>query len=160
MTLSASMHTEVAKVFHFEFWLRYYFIEERDNELFIAITDEQMEHMRKQFPDFVELAERMMGVALTPELSQMRVVEFLQLHYEGSRFPPNSIPKILDSKDFSVEMYLFDTWLNLHENQLMQKIYGFDQWMHFLDEWKQSDKAQQLMHSLKVQIQEETGAIN
>lgn len=160
MALSASMHTEVAKVFHFEFWLRYYFIEERENELFIVITDEQIERMRKLFPNFVELAERMQGVALTPELSQMRVVEFLQLHYEGNRFPPNSISKILDSKDFSIEMYLFDMWLNVHEAQLSQKIYGFDQWMHFFEEWKQSPKAQQLMQSLKVQMQEETGTIN
>lgn len=159
MALPANAHMEVAKVFHFEFWLRYYFIEERDEQLF-AISDEQMERMRRQFPDFAELAERVRAAALSPELSQTVVVEFLQLHYEGSRFPPNSVPVVLDSKEFSLEMCLFDMWMNLHEDQLMQKIYGFDSWMHFFEEWRKTDKAQQLMQSFKVQIHDESPTIN
>ena len=151
---------DTVKVFHFEFWLRYYFIEEREGKLYISLTEEQLNQMQSQFPDYWELAERVKDKPLSPELSQRAVVEFLQLNFEGNRFPVNTIPKILDSKDFSTEMYLFDTWINLHEDQLMQKIYGFDHWMHVYEEWKETDQARQLAQSLVVQLRDESRTIN
>jgi hypothetical protein len=160
MAIPHNALNDTARVFHFEFWLRYYFIEEKEGQLFITLTDEQAKQMKLQFPDYYELVERMKGVPLSPELSQRGVVEFLQLNLEGHKYPANTVVKVLDSKDFSVEMYLFDTWVSLHEEQLMQKIYGFDYWMHAYADWKMSDRAQQLAQSLKVQMQGERGVMN
>lgn len=160
MTLPSNACAEMAKVFHFEFWLRYYFIEERDNEVYIELSEEQAKQMEIQFPDYWELVERVQDQPLSPELSQRAVVEFLQLNLDGKKFPPNTVPKILDSKEFSIDMYIFDTWVNLHEEQLMQKIYGFDYWMHAFEEWKNSEKGQQLVQSLKVQLQQERTTVN
>jgi hypothetical protein len=160
MTLPSNDCAEMAKVFHFEFWLRYYFIEERDNEIYIGLSEEQAKQMQAQFPDYWELVERVQDQPLSPELSQQAVVEFLQLNLDGKKFPQNSVPKILDSKEFSIEMYIFDTWVNLHEEQLMQKIYGFDYWMHAFAEWKTSEKGQQLVQSLKLQLQQERTTVN
>lgn len=160
MTLPSNACAEMVKVFHFEFWLRYYFIEERDGGLYIALTEEQAKQMQAQFPDFWELVERVQNQPLSPELSQQAVVEHLQLNYDGKVLPANSITNLLDSKEFSTEMYLFDTWLNLHEEQLMQKIYGFDYWMHAYSEWKNSDKGQQVAQSLAVQLQAENSSVN
>jgi hypothetical protein len=42
----------------------------------------------------------------------------------------------------------------------MQKIFGFDYWMHIYGEWKSTEKAQQLVQSLKLQMQGEHGAMN
>lgn len=152
--------TDMAQVFHFEFWLRYYFIEERDGNLFIELNPEQAKQMQTQFPDYWELVESVQGRPLSPELSQQSVVEFLQVNFEGKKYPANTVLKVLDSKDFSVEMYLFNTWLDLHEEQLMQKIYGFDHWMRIYEEWKGTEKGQQLAQSLKVQMQGENGSVN
>lgn len=152
--------TDMAQVFHFEFWLRYYFIEERDGNLFIELNPEQAKQMQTQFPDYWELVESVQGRPLSPELSQQSVVEFLQVNFEGKKYPANTVLKVLDSKDFSVEMYLFNTWLDLHEEQLMQKIYGFDHWMRIYEEWKATEKGQQLAQSLKVQMQGENGSVN
>lgn len=151
---------EVARVFHFEYWLRYYFIEDRDNELFIVLSEEQRAQMQKTYPQFWELVERIQDLPLSPELSQQAVVEFLQLHLEGKKFPANMVVKVLDSKAFSIEMYLFDTWASFHEDQLAQKIYGFDYWMHAFSEWKNSEKGTQLAQSLRLQMQEESGTMN
>jgi hypothetical protein len=57
-------------------------------------------------------------------------------------------------------MYLFDTWVNLHESQLMQKIYGFDYWMQAYEEWKNSEKGQQLAQNVQIQMQGESGVMN
>ena len=160
MAIPQNALTDTANVFHFEFWLRYYFIEERDGKLFIALTDEQQKQMQAQFADYWELVERVKDQPLSPELSQQSVVEFLQLNLEGKKFPANTVIKVLDSKEFSTEMYLFDTWVSLHEEQLMQKIYGFDYWMHAYGEWKESDRAKQLAQSLQVQMKGERGTMN
>ena len=160
MAIPKNALTDTANVFHFEFWLRYYFIEERDGKLFIALTPEQEKQMQAQFPDYWELVERVKRQALSPELSQQSVVEFLQLNLEGKKFPANTVIKVLDSKEFSTEMYLFDTWVDLHEAQLMEKIFGFDYWMHAYGEWKESDKARQLAQSLQLQMQGERRTVN
>lgn len=160
MTNTNAVLHEVAEVFHFEFWLRYYFIEERDAQLFITLTDAQTKQMKTQFPDYWELVESMQNQPLSPELSQRIVVEFIQLHMAGNKFPMNMVLKIFDGKDFSVEMLLFNTWVDLHEEQLMQKIYGFDYWINAYQEWKQSDKAKELALSLTVQLQHDRGTVN
>jgi hypothetical protein len=151
---------DTAKVFHFEFWLRYYFIQERDGNLFIELTDQQKKQMQAQFGDYWELVDRVQDIPLSPELSQQSVVEFLQLNFENKKYPANTVVNILDSKEFSVEMYLFDTWVNLHEAQLMQKIYGFDYWMTAFEEWKSSEKGQQLAQSVQLQMKGESGTMN
>lgn len=160
MAIPQNALIDTAKVFHFEFWLRYYFIQERDGQLFIELDDQQSKQMQAQFADYWELVERVQGLPLSPELSQQSVVEFLQLNIEGKKYPANTMVKVLDSKEFSVEMYLFDTWVNLHESQLMQKIYGFDYWMQAYEEWKNSEKGQQLAQTVQLQMQGESGVVN
>lgn len=160
MAIPHNALNDMARVFHFEFWLRYYFIEERDGNLFITLSPEQAKQMQAQFPDYWELAESVQGRPLSPELSQQSVVEFLQVNFEGKKYPANTVLKVLDSKDFSVEMYLFNAWVDLHEEQFMQKIFGFDYWMRIYEEWKATEKAQQLTQSLKLQMQGEHGSVN
>ncbi len=160
MAIPHNALNDMARVFHFEFWLRYYFIQEKDGNLYIELSEEQAKQMQAKFPDFWELVETVQNRPLSPELSQQSVVEFLQVNFEGKRYPANTVLKVLDSKDFSVEMYLFNTWVDLHEEQLMQKIFGFDYWMHIYDEWKTTGKGQQLTQSLKLQMQGEHGSVN
>lgn len=160
MAIPHNALNDMSQVFHFEFWLRYYFIEERDGLLFIELSDEQARQMQASFPEYWELVEQVQGRPLSPELSQQSVVEFLQVNFEGKKYPANTVLKVLDSKDFSVEMYLFNTWVDLHEEQFMQKIYGFDYWMRVYEEWKATEKAQQLSQSLKLQMQGEPGSVN
>lgn len=160
MKFSQEAVIDVAKVFHFEFWLRYYFVEEKNEALYITLNEGQVKQMQTQFPEYWELVERVLDTPLSPELSQRVVVEFLQIHVEGTKYPVNTVSAVLDSKDFGVEMYLFDSWIDLHEEQLMQKIYGYDYWMHSYEEWKQSEKGQLLLQSVKLQLHGESDTIN
>ena len=145
---------EVAKVFHFEFWLRFYFIQETEDGLRLVLSPEHEMRMRRNFPEMWELVERLQSEVLSPQLSQQAVGEYLQLYVEGKKFAANMVPRVLDSKDFEVEMYLFDTWVELHEDQLMEKIYGFDQWMHMYGQWRSGDGARHMAESLKNQVQQ------
>ena len=160
MSVNHRALVDVSHVFHFEFWLRYYFVEEKDGRLFITLNEEQRKQVHDQFSEYWELAERVEGVPLSFELSQRVVVEFLQLHMDGVKYPPAAINDVLDNKEFSVEMQLFDTWINLHEEQLMQKIYGFDTWMHIYGEWKDTDKTKQMAQALRLHMQDEHSSVN
>ena len=53
-----------------------------------------------------------------------------------------------------------NTWINLHEEQLMQKIYGFDTWMHIYGEWKDTDKTKQMAQALRLHMQDEHSSVN
>lgn len=160
MAISLDALHEVTRVFHFEYWLRFYFIEERDGSLYIHLTPEQTQQLQATYPDFWDLVERVQGEALSPEVSQRCVVEFLQVNFEGQKYSGATVLQILDSKEFSAEMYLFDTWVTVHEEQLSQKIYGFDYWMHVYAEWKNSDRTQQLRQSLLTGSQAEKATVH
>lgn len=153
MSVPQAAVKEVAKVFHFEFWLRYYFAQEGDDGLRLVLTPEQEMQMRRSFPDMWEMVERLQSEPLSPQLSQQAVGEYLQLYVDGKKFAPNTVSNVLDSKDFEVEMYLFDTWVELHEEQLMEKIYGFDWWMHVYGKWREGEGAKHMAQSLKNQVQ-------
>lgn len=154
MSVPRAAVREVAKVFHFEFWLRYYFIQEAEDGLRLVLSPEQEMQMRRSFPEMWELVERLQEEPLSPQLSQQAVGEYLQLYVEGKKFAPNTVPNVLDSKDFEVEMYLFDTWVELHEDQLMEKIYGFDWWMHVYEKWREGEGAKHMEQSLKNQVKQ------
>jgi hypothetical protein len=49
MAIPHNALNDMSQVFHFEFWLRYYFIEEKDGALFIELTDEQLKQMQLSF---------------------------------------------------------------------------------------------------------------
>lgn len=56
MSVNHRALVDVSRVFHFEFWLRYYFVEEKDGKLFIALNEEQSKRVRDQFSEYWELA--------------------------------------------------------------------------------------------------------
>lgn len=160
MTDSNVVLDEIAQVFHFEFWLRYYFIQERDDQLYIHLTAQQSKQMQAQFSDYWPLVQDMQDQPLSPELSQRILVEFIEFHLAGKKIPAGLVPTILDDKKFSIEMLLFNTWVDVHEEQLMQKIYGFDYWLNAYEEWKKSDQATQLRQSYTLQLQDEKKTFN
>jgi hypothetical protein len=46
-------------------------------------------------------------------------------------------------------MYLFNMWLELHDNQLSEQIIGFDEWVGLYDAWKNSDQGQKVLLSME-----------
>ncbi|MDQ7031950.1 MAG: hypothetical protein Q9M37_04435 [Desulfonauticus sp.] len=150
MSETISIANKVIQVFQFEHWLRFYFIQEKNNKLKFDFDQNFLNQLKNCYGDLVEIAENLNHKNLTPELSQQIIVEFLQKHFEKIEGREVVAP-ILDSKNFFREMQLFNVWLNLFENQLEEKILPFEVWISLFQKWKESDQGKKILYSLKME---------
>lgn len=142
---------DIAEVFKFELWLRFYFIQEQDQSLRIDLEPEVLEKMKEDYGHLGRLAEQLNNREIDPSVCQKAIVEHILDEYDGKKYEIGYIPKILDMAVFKAEIELFNTWAHLHENQLDQKVLGFQKWMELYDEWKQSENARKMEMSFTMQ---------
>ena len=150
--------SDVSRVFMFEHWLRFYFVQEAGDDVVLKLTPVQLNKIHAEYRELGELAERMVDEKLSPELCRTFIVDFLRDHYDGKKYPMGMVPQLLDQSSFQLELALFNVWANLHEGQLEEGILGFDKWESFFSEWKDSDQGNQVMLSMQVHNQGEKGS--
>jgi hypothetical protein len=147
--------SDVTRVFMFEHWLRFYFVQDQGDDIRLELTSEQMEKIHSKYGELGELAERMNGEKLSPEACRTFIVDFLRDFYDGKKYPMGMVPQTLDQSQFQLELALFNVWSNLHEAQLEEGILGFEIWENFFKEWRESDQGRQVMLSMQVKDQGE-----
>ena len=157
--------TGVAKVLEavmFENWLRFYFISEkpdapagRDGQpaLFIAIPVKGMERISQLFPRLLPMAEELNGQEVSFETSRRAVCNFVLAHVDGQVIARDSAAMIFESATFQVQMQLFNTWVQMHEDQLDRGFTEFGAWRKLFDEWRQTPGARELAEKLTISIQ-------
>lgn len=136
----------VAKIIRFEFWLRFYFVQEIENRLRLVLSDEQRKKLEKYAP-WHELAEDLLGKDLNENVCRVNLSTFINRHYDGRQFASGIISKVFDSKDLEQAQRMFMIWVQLHEEALEQKIWDFDHWEKSFSLWKKSDTGQQVLLS-------------
>ncbi len=146
MTATQEPTEYIAKIFRFEFWLRFYFVQEVDGALRLVLSEEEMKKLAKYSP-WDELAEDLLEKDLTPELCQTNLSTFLNRHYDGKQFVAGMVAKVLDSKELGQTQQMFTIWIQAHEQALEQKIWDFDHWEESFALWKKSDTGQQILLS-------------
>ena len=77
----------VAEIVMFENWLRFYFIAEEDDKLFIRIPTQAMEKLHANYPKLVGLAERLNGEEIDHKTSMQAVVMFTATEMNGLVLP-------------------------------------------------------------------------
>ncbi len=142
--------SDVTRVFMFEHWLRFYFVQDQDGEIRLELTSAQKDRIHAEYRELGELAERMDGEVLSPEKCRAFIVDFLRDQYDGKKYPMGMVPQILDQAEFQLELALFNVWSSLHETQLETGILGFEKWEAFFKEWKESDQGRQVLVSMQV----------
>lgn len=139
---------DVLRVFMFESWVRFYYAVEESGEVYIRIPEETLIGLKVQFPRLSELAENLNNEVITPELSQQNVCTFVSLRYDGTKYAQGVIPNVLDSKQFKIEMYVFNLWISGHEQLLDEEPAGFQQWLDMYSEWKKMEEVQEYLEKL------------
>ncbi len=140
---------DTADICKFELWLRFYFTkEEEGQELKLEVPEDIMEHIRKEYPQLADMAEKMNGNAISPEKSQQTLTKHISHRLDGEKYEPAMMPGVLNSKSFEVEMSAFHMWVNAHEDQLEEKVYDFKEWMEFFEAWKRTEKGQNTLSRL------------
>lgn len=139
---------KAVRIFQFEHWLRFYFIEEEGKLLTFNFDEEFLNELRINYSPLNEIAENLNGKYLSPEVSQKTIVEFLQKHFEQE--DRDVVTPILDSQPFLRELQLFNVWVSLFEDTLEKEILPFEKWVQIFEKWKSSEQAKKILYSLKM----------
>lgn len=139
----------ITEVMMFENWLRFYFIEEEGDKLFIRVPEQGQMRIRENHPALFAMVEDMHDKEVTPETSRMAVCNFIASEVEGSTIKAGMGGRVFDSQLFQFEMHLFGTWVQSHEEQLDRGFLDFNSWKTLYAEWKQSDKVREHVAELR-----------
>lgn len=139
---------DIADVCKFEMWLRFYFIEEKDDKIFMNIPQEAMDHIKKEYSFLSEFAERINKQYLDPNKSQRMILEFIGEKLDGKKYNPELMPSVLNSKSLEVELSLFHLWVRAYEDELDEKVFTFKEWMELFEAWKRTKDGQKVLNSL------------
>ena len=146
----------------FENWLRFYFISEkpdaplgRDGQpaLFIAVPVKGMERIGELYPHLLPMADEMNGREVDFETSRRTVCNFVLVHVDGKTIPRNMAGIVFESALFQVQMQLFNTWVQVHEDQLDENFLEFGAWRKLFTEWRETPAARELAEKLSLSLQ-------
>jgi hypothetical protein len=129
---------QILEVVMFENWLRFYFLSEaEEGRLALAVPEQGLARIRELHPQLAPLAENLNGREINFELSRQTVCAFVAARLDGKAVPVNTV---LDSAGFQLEMHLFNTWVQGHEEQLDKTFLDFSAWKRLFAQWRDSDK--------------------
>ncbi len=58
------------------------------------------------------------------------------------------MPKMFDSKEFKLEMYVFNLWMKGHADYLDTATLDFSEWLEMYSEWKKMDEVKAYLKKL------------
>lgn len=140
---------DASRVLMFDQWMRYYFVTKEDDKLFLRIPEQTAEEIKASEPNYVSLLEMVNGEELTYEKNQATVCAFIGARFDGSKYSADIMPRVFDSKEFKLEMYVFNLWLKGHEKYLDEQYHSFADWMEMYAEWKKMDEVQAYLARLE-----------
>lgn len=142
---------DILEVAMFENWLRFYFIEEKDDEtITIQIPEKSRERIRELYPALCPLAEKMNGKPVDFEISRDNVLNHIMNELDGSAMPQGEAQRVLQSDTFQTRLQLFHTWEQLHEDQLDAGFMEFGAWRNLFAEWQETPGARELAQKLMM----------
>lgn len=135
---------DVAEIMQFENWLRFYFLQQEDETLYVRIPEPAMQHFQEKYPHLAPLADSLNNESITYEKSVSTVCQYVVSRLDGSKYRAGLVSAVLDSAEFQDEMYLFQVWCQTHEAQLEQAPMEFVTWQKLYGDWKQTEAVQKL----------------
>ncbi|MBF0481512.1 MAG: hypothetical protein HQK81_13520 [Desulfovibrionaceae bacterium] len=140
---------DVAEIFQFEHWLRFYFSKDRGGKMAIEMPPEAAAQARQSHPQLAGLIDTLNNSEIDYESSVRRVGEYVHKSLDGPKYGQRVVPTILDSKDFKVDLHLFSLWVRGHEALLDEKILDFGEWASLFAAWKATDQVKRYAESLR-----------
>jgi len=140
---------DVLEAHMFEFWLRFYFLKEKGDKLFMEVPEEKVAEIREKYPRLVKLVEMMNSREVTVKSSHEDLCAFLGLEFDGQKYGPNVVSKAMDSKMFTFEHHLFNLWAQGHELLLDSEWFDFQDWKDMFEEWKTTPEVRKYMGTLR-----------
>jgi hypothetical protein len=139
---------EVAEVFMFEHWIRFYFLNAQGDDLVLNIPPKALEKISEHYPHLGALAETMNGQSMSPERSQESICTHISMTVEQRQTDANAVSNVLNSPKLNAELYAFNLWVEANEQQLEERFLEFSTWKDIYIQWKSSEKGKEFLSSL------------
>jgi hypothetical protein len=139
---------DVAEVFMFEHWMRFYFINAQGSDLVLSIPPKAMTKIREDYPHMVTLAEMMNEQAMSQERSQQSICTFISMTVEQRQRDSNAVTNVLNSSKLNAQLYAFNLWVEANETRLGELFLDFSTWKELYDQWRSTDKGKEFLNSL------------
>ncbi len=140
---------DIAEIFSFEHWVRFYFAVENDDQIYIEIPEDIIASIATKHPSLAQLATDMNNKPTDYQSSQQNVCAFVFQALEGKTYRYDTITDAFDNEDFKIDMYVFSLWIKGHENYLDEKQLDFDDWQFHFEQWKKMEEVQNYIVKLK-----------
>ncbi len=139
---------DTVEIFQFEQWVRFYFVVEKDDKLWIKIPDEVMADMKENNPAFHRFADTVNDAPVDYQRSQDNLCTYVAARLDGQKYETTVLPQVFDNATFKVEMYIFNVWLKMHEKHLDEAYLAFEEWMEMYKGWNDLDEVKEYRRKL------------
>jgi len=139
---------DISEVFMFDHWMRFYFIFEEGKKLMVKVPEEVCSQIDKAYPGLKGLLDLMNNDEIDQQKSMNTVCSFIGSRFDGTKYSDKIVPKVFDSKDFKMEMYLFNLWIKGHESYLESEVMTFDDWKELYAGWREQDEVKNYVERL------------
>ena len=135
---------DALEIFQFDLWLRFYFVVEKgEDDLWIAIPDDVMAQIRKDYPALHRMADLVNDAKIDYKRAHENVCAYVGARLDGQKYEPTVLPQVFDSPTFKIEMYVFNVWLKMHTPHLEEDYLPFNDWMEMWEGWNSMDQVKE-----------------
>lgn len=138
----------VTEVIMFENWLRFYFIAEEDDKLVMRLPEKALQQIKSRYGTLFDLADRLNSHEIDHKTSMNEVCLFIANDFSTRALPEDLVSRVFDSPKFQMELHLFGSWVQSHEEQLDENFLDFTGWQKGYQEWRKSDEVQEYSKKL------------
>ncbi|WP_320171086.1 hypothetical protein [Maridesulfovibrio sp.] len=131
---------DISEVFMFDQWMRFYYIFEEDKKLTVKVPDEICSQIEKDYPALKGLVDLLNNEEIDQQKSTATVCSYIGSRFDGTKYSSRIVPMVFDSKDFKLEMYIFNLWIKGHESYLESEVMSFNDWKSLYSGWRDQDE--------------------
>ncbi|BDQ34916.1 hypothetical protein [Pseudodesulfovibrio portus] len=131
---------DALEIFQFDQWLRFYFVKEKNGELWIEIPEEVLAELKVKFGPLHSYADMVNNAITDYKRSQENVCSFVAARLDGQKYEATVLPQVFDNATFKIEMYMFNVWLKMHEAILDEEYQGFESWTEMYEGWNSMEE--------------------
>jgi len=139
---------DAIEIFQFDQWLRFYFVTQKGDDLWIEIPDENMKQIQDDQPQLHRLADLVNNAPTDYQRAQENVCSYVAARLDGQKYEATVLPQVFDNATFKVEMYIFNLWLKMHEQHLDEAFMTFKEWLEMYEGWNALDEVKEYRQKL------------
>lgn len=134
---------DAIEIFQFDLWMRFYFVEEKDDQLWIVVPEDIMTKIQEEHPALHRLADMVNDTAIDYKRAQENVCAYVSARLDGQKYDPSVLPQVFDNASFKIEMYIFNLWMKMHESHLDEAYLDFNEWLEMYEGWNSLDEVRE-----------------